>query len=88
MVRFHDATGDPKTLTVSQEQGTDDKVYVEFELETHDRSQSRKPILSWEFIRSVQENSTKSVSLGYWRKCYDLDHRMEAIFLARGGAKA
>lgn len=45
----------------------------------------KEPILSWEFIRSVQENSTESVSLGCWRKCYDLDHRMEAVFLARGG---
>ena len=43
------------------------------------------PFLSWEFIRSVQENSTESESLGYWCKCYDLDQRMEALFLARGG---
>lgn len=42
----------------------------------------KEPILSWDFIRSVEGDS---VSLGYWRKCYDLDQRMEAVFLARGG---
>lgn len=36
MIRFHDGSGDPKMLTVSQETGTDNRRYIEFEMEIRD----------------------------------------------------